>query len=225
MTDTLNNPAVYDGWETPYLHLCGALKGLRVSVDTWAPRRSHVTDGTIGDARHRAEGGASDHNPHPYNGSEWVAAMDITNDVAMGCSGRWLAKSLQLARDPRIKYVIWDRQIMQSLGHAPWTWTAYTGTDPHVSHVHVSVLLNADTTLPRGAWALPIFHAFNVRPTLQMGSQGYDVMALQGMLNVIPDGVFGPLTDRAVRVYQVQTSLTVDGIVGPITWSTLRHTF
>jgi transcriptional regulator with XRE-family HTH domain len=36
------------------------------------------------------------------------------------------------------------------------------------------------------------------------------------------DGVFGPLTERAVRRAQQQSGVAVDGIVGPHTWKVLR---
>lgn len=35
------------------------------------------------------------------------------------------------------------------------------------------------------------------------------------------DGIFGPITDEAVRRYQQDNGLTVDGWVGPITWGVL----
>lgn len=36
-----------------------------------------------------------------------------------------------------------------------------------------------------------------------------------------PDGVFGPKTDQAVRLFKEHNGLVVDGVVGPITWERL----
>ena len=57
--------------------------------------------------------------------------------------------------------------------------------------------------------------------TLRKGSRGEEVATLQRKLNLIPDGIFGPLTDEAVRDFQNSHSLAVDGIVGPKTWAAL----
>lgn len=57
--------------------------------------------------------------------------------------------------------------------------------------------------------------------TIRKGSRGVDVSALQQKLNLVPDGIFGPITDEAVRDFQKSHNLTVDGIVGPKTWAAL----
>jgi Putative peptidoglycan binding domain len=64
-------------------------------------------------------------------------------------------------------------------------------------------------------------------PTIQQGSTGASVTRLQQALQRAGfdpgavDGNFGPATDAAVRSFQSAKGLTVDGIVGPATWSAL----
>lgn len=74
----------------------------------------------MGDSAHLTR--TSDHNVGN--------AVDITHDPS-GCSGDLIAEAA--TRDPRTKYVIWNRRI--------WTgsWKPYTGTNPHTSHVHISI--------------------------------------------------------------------------------------
>lgn len=52
---------------------------------------------------------------------------------------------------------------------------------------------------------------------LDRGDRGPDVKELQRRLGIGADGVFGPLTDQAVRAFQRGNGLTVDGKVGPKT--------
>ncbi len=58
---------------------------------------------------------------------------------------------------------------------------------------------------------------------LKIGTRGQAVKVLQERLNEnlfdpgIPDGIFGPMTDKAVKAFQKAKALDVDGIVGPIT--------
>lgn len=59
---------------------------------------------------------------------------------------------------------------------------------------------------------------------LRRGSRGEEVRMLQEALNALGfncgavDGIFGPKTEAAVKAFQRQYGLTVDGIVGPQTW-------
>lgn len=58
--------------------------------------------------------------------------------------------------------------------------------------------------------------------TIRKGSRGEDVRVLQRLLELsLVDGIFGPMTLKAVKKYQRDESLSVDGIVGPNTWSKL----
>ncbi len=64
--------------------------------------------------------------------------------------------------------------------------------------------------------------------TLTFGSTGEDVKYLQRQLNIfrfgplVVDGIFGVVTEEAVKKFQKYYGLTVDGIVGPQTWATLQ---
>lgn len=55
---------------------------------------------------------------------------------------------------------------------------------------------------------------------LRLGDRGPDVAAVQAALGVRPDGDFGPQTDAAVRLFQGDMDLVVDGIVGKMTRAT-----
>lgn len=56
---------------------------------------------------------------------------------------------------------------------------------------------------------------------IKKGATGTSVSDLQKQLGVNTDGIFGPQTDAAVRLFQSQNGLTVDGIVGPETTAAL----
>jgi peptidoglycan hydrolase-like protein with peptidoglycan-binding domain len=59
--------------------------------------------------------------------------------------------------------------------------------------------------------------------TLKRGSAGPMVAELQRLLGLVADGAFGPLTENAVREFQDDNALKVDGVVGPATWAKLRE--
>ena len=57
---------------------------------------------------------------------------------------------------------------------------------------------------------------------LKLGSRGNEVKVLQEKLNLKADGIFGPLTEEAVKDFQRSNGLEVDGIVGADTLSKLN---
>lgn len=119
--------------------LAKSLEGLRDQVNALYPGRNKASDGTIGDARHAASGSASDHNP---NREGVVTAIDITHDPAHGLDIEQLAKQLADSRDPRIKYIIFNRKII--VPSSSTGWKPYMGDNPHDKHIHVSVWGNYD---------------------------------------------------------------------------------
>src|SRR6476646_1070505 len=68
----------------------------------------------------------------------------------------------------------------------------------------------------------------NSGPTISIGSTGHDVRRLQRifvMTKVLAPsnitGTFDSTTESAVKDFQQGAGLTVDGIVGPLTWQAL----
>ena len=114
-------------------------------------------------------------------------------------------------------------------------WVASAGGGV-VQYVDVSAYTMPQiTSTPLPATATPTPRPVPTKPPLgrslslttpNMGGQ--DVQWMQERLQElgysevgIPDGVFGPKTDQAVRHFQERNGLVVDGIVGPITWARL----
>ena len=71
---------------------------------------------------------------------------------------------------------------------------------------------------------------------LSPGSSGSDVMKIQEQLNrisdnyplipkLVPDGIFGPQTQEAVKVFQSVFGLTQDGVVGSRTWYRIQDIY
>jgi peptidoglycan hydrolase-like protein with peptidoglycan-binding domain len=82
--------------------------------------------------------------------------------------------------------------------------------------------LSADGIVGQQTWPQLIIE-------VKQGNNGDAVSAVQsqihsrgdGAAQIAVDGDFGPVTDNAVRAFQVLLGLSVDGIVGPQTWNHL----
>ena len=58
--------------------------------------------------------------------------------------------------------------------------------------------------------------------TLKRGCKGDDVKTLQAALHILEDGIFGKLTEEAVKEFQRANGLRADGIVGDQTWAKIN---
>jgi hypothetical protein len=115
-----------------------SLETLRKQLNAAFPKRSKASDGGIGDAHHASRN--SDHNPwvKDKKGIGVVTARDFTHDPRTGIDCEWLAETLVANKDPRIKYLIWNKQICSSVS-SPWKWRSYKGSNAHTKHLHISV--------------------------------------------------------------------------------------
>jgi len=129
---------------------------LKKQIDNKAPNRNRRDDGTIGDERHASR--ASDHNPWIIDGAFGVvSAIDITHDPDNGCDNNLIVNALVTNHDPRLKYIIWNRRICNSVtvgGASSWTWRPYEGRNSHAAHFHLSVKSAKELYDSKDVWNL-----------------------------------------------------------------------
>lgn len=138
-----------------------SLDVLLADINKAFPNRSKVSDGSIGDAAHASRD--SDHNPFVVDaaGVGVVRARDFTHDPNHGldCNvlAERLARKLRRGRHPALQsgaYVIWNRRII-SRDRIAEGWRAYTGSNPHDKHLHLSVALGPGYDSERAWWVFP----------------------------------------------------------------------
>ena len=134
-------------------------------------------------------------------GTEWIKYMNWTPDGGSCRNESW--------KPDHVVSPSGDRGHIHISGRTDYVSTP-TSYDP------VGRILHTDPTPAPGGG-----HPTLGNRQLQVGSTGTDVAYLQHQLGVTADGIFGPITDRAVRDFQRVHGLAVDGIVGPHTWAAL----
>ena len=200
-----------------------SLLKLRAQVNEAFPARDKTSDGTIGDTSHKAR--TSDHNP---NAAGVVTAMDIDRDFNDGHDGRELVSAIVASKDPRVKYIIFERQI--TMPGDITRWKQYYGKNAHNHHVHISVsgaakLYDDPSPTKQNFKTKAAFAPPTPEPRIfKRGMRGDGIRALQNALverGFIPkskvDGVFGPKTEIAVKQFQSAHRLLPDGIAGTMT--------
>lgn len=199
-------------------YLAPSLVALRAEIDKLFPGRDKTSDGWIGDTSHQAR--PSDHNPDYANGGV-VRAIDV--DVDDLDPSRDLRAMLLAAaiKDPRVYYVITNGKIYsQTYGFAE---RAYTGSNGHFAHVHISIRRTAEAENDTSTWftQLPTISLANVRQQAENGGKRVNrgVRRVQRALRaegyaVTIDGRFGGKTKRAYAAFEKDHGFDGDGLPG-----------
>lgn len=128
--------------------LTRSLAALNAAFDEAFPNRGRDSDGTIGDAAHRAE--VSGHNPDDtpgvaaeYSDPDSKAEVRATdrdkdlNDPRGVTMQQVIDKILATPADrARLRYVIYNQRIASR--NTGWAWRAYSGANKHTEHAHFS---------------------------------------------------------------------------------------
>ena len=64
-----------------------------------------------------------------------------------------------------------------------------------------------------------------MKPTIKKGDSGIYVVEMQTKLGISADGIFGPVTEAELKIFQAKNGLVADGICGPMTWQVLDNNF
>jgi hypothetical protein len=140
---------------TPW-RVADSLNKLLTQINTGAPNRGKGSDGSIGDSAHQLEGACgSEHNSCciKVNGVWIIRARDFTHDPAHGADMGKISEDLRKGRDPRTRYIIFNRRITGP--NHNWNWDAYSGDSPHTEHMHVSTWNDQARFDNTAAW--PVF--------------------------------------------------------------------
>lgn len=136
------------GWR-----VTNSLNVLNQQIRVYAPRSVPPATptsswGALADDEHSVN---SDHYPHYYSAlgsTAVVCARDFPHAPSLGLDGGVVTNWLVAHRDPRLRYIIFNRRIAEASNN--WQWRSYSGDDPHDTHFHVSGVHTgiADNTAP-----------------------------------------------------------------------------
>lgn len=91
------------------------------------------------------------------------------------------------------------------------------------SPTYTQTLTNIIKTYKLDIWdyeVIRLYPVINLR-TVKNGSKGGGVRLLHEKLNIVIDGIFDTITEYAVKKFQREHGLVIDGIVGNKTWTEL----
>lgn len=175
---------------------------------------------------------------------DWMLSVNKPNEKAIADSvTQWLSapdaqgRPGAMARRFGIMYIIWNHKMWRAYDPARG-WAPYTGPVPHTDHIHFS--FSWDGAYGRTSWwtgkALTTVSPGPAAPStptpttppqtpsavyslLIQGATGPDVALAQKVIGVTVDGVFGPKTAAALRIWQAAHAVKVTGQLDPATWA------
>jgi hypothetical protein len=233
-----------DGWESWYIHLDNDTTGTD-DGNGWGIKRA-ITPGVrveagqhiawVGDSGN-AENTASHvhfelHDPSGVvvnSYSSLVAAGG--NDVGTGPRDPLIGGARVLSQGLNGTDVRALQTALEGLGHSAGGIDAYFGplTETAVKSFQAELGLKVDGIVGRTTKTAMtgLVHEDDTGAVISIGSRGDEVRAVQSALSGQAfeagpaDGIFGPMTLRAVLSFQKYSQLWVDGLVGPRTKSAL----
>jgi murein DD-endopeptidase MepM/ murein hydrolase activator NlpD len=234
-----------DGWQTRYIHLNndtpgtddGKGWGIADGIAPGARVSAGQLIGWLGDS-----GNAENSRPqlhfelrapgdivtNPYQALV-NAPLVVYDDPPATADDGLFDSTATVRRGDRGAAVEQLQEILNDLGYSAGTADGIFGakTEAAVRAFQTDNELTADGLVGRKT-KQALEDQWRPLPTLRRGDRSDDVAYLQGLLNDAgfdagpTDGIFGGRTESAVRGFQTDNDLTVDGIVGRQTWTELR---
>lgn len=136
---------------------------------------------------------------------------------------RWVWLAAKLLHDKKLGVV--DGVTLMSHAQVSQKWKQCDHDDPAgmdgksgylATHNKTWADVVADVTAKYNEMEQPV-----VMPTLRLWNHNAAVKVLQHHLNILVDGVFGPITLMHVKSFQRTHGLVDDGVVGPLSWAKL----
>lgn len=211
--------------------LAPSLAVLRDEVNARWPTRSKASDGTIGNAAHAAR--ESEHNPHQASDGGDVPVGAVTAIDITATDPELRDAVLKAAIKGKNVWYCINRGFIYSRTHN-WEKRPYTGSNPHTSHIHISLVQTKAAVNSKASWGVkggtppdpkPETPASKKLPVLAYGDKDKTLVPFLKRFFYGPtaapnyDETFGAGTRTKVRTYQLKQGLVADGVVGPKTWA------